>query len=305
MLLDQLDELGAQLRIGHGLVALDDQIALARNRSGSELAAAMPVGIGKADEGRTRHFKASEYTVIDKRDALRGNAFIIELVKAEKILRAKLSSGSVVHDAEEAREDRFADFFSEGLTFGRIFLTMALGAMAENFMKEHGSGAACEQGRSDRGIVDGSRYEAFEFLAHGPLRSKHGFIVGGIAGIDPIEIVITVDVHAVGSFALDEKLEAVADLAVLQLRAFAGHLIDVLRLRGEGDDGIDDGGGVAEGAGIGADFFFPRLAVQGKGNRSADVVLGFFVGEIGRAIFFGVDLLSRPACGTFIFPVLA
>src|SRR5208283_5418008 len=68
------------------------------------------------------------------------HTFIVKLVVAQQVLIAQLLHGRVIHDAEEIREDRFAHLFGKRLAFVDVFLAMALGAMSENFVEEHGGG---------------------------------------------------------------------------------------------------------------------------------------------------------------------
>jgi len=85
--------------------------------------------------------------------------------------------------------------------------------------------------------------------------------------------------------ALLNSGEAVTDLAELQLGSFAGDLEDVLGLRCEGDNRINNRRGFPERVGIGTDSFFPRFAVQRKRNLRANVGVRLLVREIGRTVF--------------------
>src|ERR1700721_1366980 len=181
--------------------------------------------------------------MIDERYSLRGNTFVVELVVTEEVFLSEPLHRGVVHDAQKTRQDGFANFFGKRLSFRGIFLAMTFGAMAKNFMEKDGSGSASQKGRSNRRLVDGRDDKPFELLAHGRLGGKHSFVVGRVPRIHPIEIVVAIDVPTVRRFALDEQLEAVADLANLQLSAFTGNLQTVLRLGRKRHNGIDDRGG--------------------------------------------------------------
>src|SRR5215469_769038 len=52
LLFDEFNELGAKLRVGHGLGAFDDEITLARNGHRAHLTTAMTVRVGETDEWR-------------------------------------------------------------------------------------------------------------------------------------------------------------------------------------------------------------------------------------------------------------
>src|SRR5580700_4382294 len=285
LLFDELDQLGAQLGVRDGLAAFHDQIALAGNRSRAELTASMAVGSGETHERRTRHLKILQDSVIHKRHALRRNALVIELVVAQQVIRPELLLRGVVHDAQETRQDGFADLFRKSLAFGGIFLPVAFGAVSKNFVEKDGSRAAGQERRSNRWLVNRCGNESFKFLAHGGLRGGDGFVVRRVSGIDPVKIVVALDVHSIRRLALDEQLQAVTDLAELQLGSFAGDLEDVLGLRGEGDNGIDNRRGFAERVSIGTDFFFPRFAVQRERDLRANVGVRLLVREVGCTIF--------------------
>src|SRR6202030_764743 len=116
------------------------------------------------------------------------------------------------------------------------------------------------------------------------------FVIRRIVGIHPIKVEVPVDIHAVGGFALDEEFQAVTNLAILKLGALGIHLKLVLRLGGEGDDGIDYRAGFAKIAGVVADLLFPWLAVKRKGNQWAGKDLGLFAGKIRGGAFFALHL---------------
>jgi len=100
-----------------------------------------------------------------------------------------------------------------------------------------------------------------------------------VFGVDPIEIVVAVNVHPVGRLALDEQLQAVANFAELELRSFAGHLKRVFRLGAEGHNGINDGRRIAKRLWYRRALFLPRLAIHGNGNLWADVRVRLFAGK--------------------------
>src|SRR5271167_3814921 len=135
--------------------------------------------------------------MINKRHALRGNALVIELVIAQQVFRTEFPHRGVVHDAQETRQNWFADFFRKCLALGGIFLTVALSAMAKDLMEKDRSRAAGQERWSNRRLVNWRCDETLEFLAHRSLCGGDGLVVRRIRGIDPVEIVITVDVHSV------------------------------------------------------------------------------------------------------------
>ena len=74
------------------------------------------------------------------------------------------------------------------------------------------------------GIDERRVVERFRFLNHRLDVLEDGLVVGSVFGIEPVEIGVAVDVHAVRSFALHVELEAVVNLAEGELGAFAIHL---------------------------------------------------------------------------------
>ena len=89
---DFLDQFFPQFGVGHRLAALDDQISLPRNRLGPHLAPAVPVGLGKPGERLARHFKILQNPVVHQRDALGGNAFVVERVKPQQHIFGRFSA---------------------------------------------------------------------------------------------------------------------------------------------------------------------------------------------------------------------
>src|SRR5579864_2303613 len=99
--------------------------------------------------------------MIDERYALRWNAFVVELVVAEQIFFPKLFHGGVVHDAQKTGQDWLADFLRKGLAFGGVFLTVAFGTVAKDFVEKDGGSAAGQERWSNRRLVDRGFDEAF------------------------------------------------------------------------------------------------------------------------------------------------
>src|SRR4029077_10122643 len=219
LLLDDFNSFFAQLSTRHHFVALDNQVSLARYRGGTQLPAAMAIRFGEAVNGRARHFKIFQDAVVNKRDTLRGNAFIVKLVEAEQFLVVDLSAGSVVDHGEETGQNLFAHLFGESLALIDVLLPVALSAMSEDFMEKNCGCAACQKRRGNAGVVDGRSYQAFHLLAKLKRGGLHGLVVGRFAGVDPVKVVVAIDVHAIDRFTLDKQLQAVTNLAKLQLCA--------------------------------------------------------------------------------------
>ncbi len=99
----------------------------------------------------------------------------------------------------------WSDFFREGLSFGDVLLAMAFGAVAEDFVEEYGGGAAGEQRRSYAGSFSGAATRPSSSLRMVAARGVNGFDRRGRRRVDPVKIVIAVDVHAVRGFALNEN----------------------------------------------------------------------------------------------------
>ena len=104
---------------------------------------------------------------------------------------------------------------NNGLVKVTGLLPVALSAMSEDFMEKYRRCASCQQCWSDGRIVDRSGHQPFQFLAHRRFRGVDRFVVRRVLGIDPIKIVVAVDVHAVRRFALDEQLQPVTNLPKL------------------------------------------------------------------------------------------
>src|SRR6266851_4099408 len=259
----------------------------------------------KSDQRRSRHLETLQHTVIHQRHALRRHPFIVELVVAQKVLLPELFHRRIVSNAQKFRQDLLADFFRKRLPFGHVFLTVAFGAMAKDFVEKYRRCAPRQQRRSNRRIVDGRGDQSFQLLAHRRFCRVHRFVVRCVLGVYPIKIVVAVDVHSVRRLALDEQLQPVANLSVLQLRPFAGYLIRVLRLRRERHDGIDDRRRFAKRLGIRTDSLLPRFAVHRDRNLRPDRNVRFFPRKIRRSPFrrfyfyflARLDLDQRFGCG--------
>ncbi len=97
--------------------------------------------------------------------------------------------------------------------------------MSENLMKENRGCAAGKQCGAGVGIHERRFVERFGFLDHRLNVLEHGLVVGSVFRSEPVEIVVAVDVHPVGSFALNVEFEAVVNLAEGNLGSFAGHFV--------------------------------------------------------------------------------
>ena len=161
-----------------------------------------------------------------------------------------------------------ADFAGESLAFGDVFLAEAFGAMAENFVEENGGGTSGQQRGAGKGIDERSLDRAPQFPRSALDSFGDEFIAGSVLGVEPVEIVVAIDVHAVGRFALHIELEAVMNLAERQFGPFASHLVLVGGERRERGNGIQDGRRLAERSGVFADALFPGLAVHVDGRRA-------------------------------------
>src|SRR6266853_2521553 len=111
--------------------------------------------MGKSDQRRPRHLETLQHTVIHERHTLRRHAFIIELVVSQQVLFPELFPCCVVSNAQKFRQDLLAYFLRKRLPFGHVFLTVAFGAMAEDFVEKYRRGASRQQRWSDGWIIDG------------------------------------------------------------------------------------------------------------------------------------------------------
>ncbi len=295
LLFDQLDELGAQLRVRQRLTALDNQIALPRDRRSAQLPPSMAIRVRKAHQRRARHLEIFQNAMVHQSYAVRPHALIVIFVVAQQIRLAQLAHRRVVHDAQKRRQNLLPHFFREGLPFRDVLLPVAFRAMAKHFMEKHRGGAPGQQRGTHRRLVDGCGLQPFQLLAHGGFRGIHRLVVRRVRGLHPIKIVVAVQVHAVRRLALYKQLQPVANLPELQLRSFAGHVIGVLRLRRKRHDGIDHRGRIAKRLGVRAHFFFPRFAVQRERIFRPDISMWLLVRKIRRAALrrFDLDFFAR------------
>ena len=269
----------------------------------------MSIRMRKAYQRRPRHLEVLQHSVVHQRHALRRHALIIELVVPQQIFPAQLLHRRVVHNAQETRQDFFSNFFRKRLSLSHIFLPVPLGTVPKNFVEKDRGRAPGQKRRAHGRIVDGCFNQPFQFLAHGRFRGIHGFVVRRLLRIHPVKVVIPVDVHPVRRFALDEQLEPVANLPVLQLRALAAHLQNVLRLRAEGDNGIDNRRRFPKRFGVRPHFRFPRRAIHADGNLRSDVNARLLAGKVRRValgrfhfhFFPGPDFDQRLFCSAVLF----
>ncbi len=108
--------------------------------------------------------------------------------------------------------------------------------MPEHFMEENRGSATGEKRGTCIGFDQRRSYESFEFLAEDLSFGEHSLVVGSVRRIRPVKIIITVDVHPIGRFALDKQFQPVMNLAELQARPFAVGLILIFSKRAECDD---------------------------------------------------------------------
>src|SRR5215472_12132690 len=112
----------------------------------------MAVGVLHALDGRTRHEKSLEHAVLDGGDWAALDALVIVFVPAVQIDSIHLAARGIEHHGKKVRQDLGPHTPGEGLAFAFVLLSMALNAMAENFMEEHTRSAAREDGRADEGF---------------------------------------------------------------------------------------------------------------------------------------------------------
>ena len=118
---------------------------------------------------------------------------------------------------------------------------------------------------------------------------------GASAGIGPVKIVVTVDVHAVRRFSLNEQFQPVVDLAKLQARALARDLVLIVTRRAERHDGIQNLRRRAKRPRVETNFCFPGFAVGMDGNFRAVESVRLFARKI-RSVFLGrldLNFLAR------------
>src|SRR5262249_22112830 len=229
ILLDQLNQLCPQLRIRHHLAAFDDQIPLSRNRRGAQLPPPMSVRMRESNQWRPRHLKILQYTAVHQCHLLRRHSLIIELVVSQQIFIPQFFPRRVIHNRQELRKNRFSHCCSKSLSCCKVLLPVSFCPMPENFMEENCSRTPCQHGRTNGWLVDRCLHQSFHLFAQCRARGSHGLVVWCVLRINPVEVVITLDIHSIRGFSLYEQFQPVTNLPVLQLRPFRVHLIHVLR----------------------------------------------------------------------------
>ena len=139
---DQLDQLRAQLRVRHGLAALDDQVALARNRRCSQLAPPVPIRMREVRQRRARHLKILQHAVVDQNDFVRRNAFVVKL-GSSRAIPAPPSSFWVGSSTMLRNPGRICSptFFENVWPSVDVFLAVPSAAVAKHFVEKNRCGA--------------------------------------------------------------------------------------------------------------------------------------------------------------------
>src|SRR5271163_3174980 len=205
--LHQGDQLLAQLGVGHRVRAGNDQISLARYRNKTQLAAAVPIRLWNRDEWRARHQESFQHAVIYQLHVFGGNAFVVESVISQQHLAAESCFGGIVLDRNKGRQNLFADFAGESLALVDVLLAETFGAVAENFVEEEIGGSSGKQRRTGVRIHERCFIERFGLLDHHLNAIEDNFFGRRVLGVQPIEIGVAVDVHAIGRFALHVQLQ--------------------------------------------------------------------------------------------------
>ncbi len=200
--------------------------------------------------------------MVDQLDVLRGHAFVVKGVIAEKHLAAERGLRRVVFNRKKIGKDLFADLARKRLSFVDVLLPESFRAMAEDFVEEYRCCASGQQGWPGVGIDQGSLVEPLGLMNHHLDAREHRLVIRGVLGIEPVEIGEAIDVHPIGCLALHVELKAVMNLPEAQLRAFAIHLVLVHAERREGRDGIQYRGRFTERRCISPHALFPGLAVH-------------------------------------------
>ena len=142
--------------------------------------------------------------MVHQNDFVRGHSFIIEPVVAQQVLVAQFFHRRIVHNAQKIRQNRFVYLLRKSLSLGNIFLTVAFRAVSEHFVKENRSRSSRQECRAHTWLIERSLDQSFHFLAQRRACCGHIFVAGRVLLINPVEIVVTLDVHAIGRFALNK-----------------------------------------------------------------------------------------------------
>ena len=214
LLLGFVDQLLAQTRTRERFGRRHNQVALAAGGHVAGFSAAVAVGSAEAGDGQARHEKGFEHAVLDQIDALGFLALVVVLIAAAEPDVAEVGDGGVVGDGKEVGQHRLADVLGKGLALFVAALALALEAVAEHFVEEHGGGAAGENRRTVERLSDrrlAQRFKTLAELAHG--RFELGLRGKAVDGFG-LECLLAEEIHAVvGAGYGDERRAARADEA--------------------------------------------------------------------------------------------
>ena len=254
------------------------------------LIAAVAIGIAEIFDGHARHQKVFEHAVFDHVHALRRSAFVVEVIGASEFHACHFVNGWIVHHAKEFRQDSLANFLGESLAFFFVTLSVPFQSVAEDFVKEDGSGTAAQQGRTVVRLSHGSFAESIDIRRHFvDFGREFGFWRQAL-GIRSLKGFDAEKLHAVLGARLRLHHQARGGSGRNERGAFIRHhtRIGIRNLenhRSEINLGIS-----AEGRRQALDFGFPRRVVERRGGGFNDMSFRFFLGEIGRfVLFLGAD----------------
>ena len=160
----------------------------------------MAIGMVETIDWRARHQEVLQNAVVDRNDGPGEHAFVIVFVVAVEIDASDALQCGVEGDCEEIREDLFADFLSEGLTFGFVFLAMTFDAMTEDFVEKDAGRATGKNRGSHKGFGDRSLQEIFDVGGNLLNGGAYFLIVGKTVGVEGFKGIEIGDVHAVLRF---------------------------------------------------------------------------------------------------------
>src|SRR5579871_4537761 len=228
-----------------------------------------------------------QHAVFNHRYSSRGDAFVVEFIRAVQLHAVQFLQRGVVGDTQELRQHQLIHFLRERLAFFHAALALSLDAMAEYFMEEDGGGASRKQRRSAVRLNDRRGAQLLHVLAKffqarqhfGVRRQMRRVVWRENFGADQIHAVVGARVG--GGDHLDQWM--LEDFAC----AFGRNEETRLVAGREKHAGVVNIRKLAEHRGVLLDLLLPRRDVgRDHRRRVLDANLRLFLAEVGGGVLF-------------------